>query len=105
MEIRKLYEKIQEKCAWDYMFRQLAEECSELSQAALKLVRSVNGETPVHPLEARAKYLEEMADVMIMIDLAMEETNLYEISEIVKTTERKMLRMMERLENGNEKAG
>ena len=105
MEIKQIYEKMQEECAWDYMFRQLAEECSELSQAALKLVRSVNGETPVHPIEARAKYLEEMADVMVMLDLAIEETNLYEISGIEKTIKDKMFRMMERLENGNAQAG
>jgi hypothetical protein len=44
---------------------QLAEEASELSQAALKLVRARHGDTPVTPLQAGAHLLEEMADVYV----------------------------------------
>lgn len=44
---------------------QLAEEASELSQAALKLVRARHGDTPVTPLQASAHLLEEMADVYV----------------------------------------
>ena len=40
-----------------------AEEAAELSQAALKLVRAINGETPVTEEEAREHLLEEAADV------------------------------------------
>ena len=42
---------------------QLAEEAAELSQATLKLVRAINGETPVTEEEAREHLLEEAADV------------------------------------------
>lgn len=44
---------------------QLAEEASELSQAALKLVRARHGDTPVTPFQASAHLLEEMADVYV----------------------------------------
>lgn len=44
---------------------QLAEEGSELSQAALKLVRSLDGDTPVPESQAKAHLLEEIADVMV----------------------------------------
>lgn len=42
---------------------QLAEECAELSQAALKLVRALDGDTPVSEMECRKNVIEEMADV------------------------------------------
>ena len=42
---------------------QLAEECAELSQAALKLVRALDGDTPVSEIECRKNVIEEMADV------------------------------------------
>ena len=44
---------------------QLAEEASELSQASLKLVRSLDGDTPVPESQAKAHLLEEIADVMV----------------------------------------
>ena len=50
----------------EYMLRQLAEECAELAQAALKLVRAWNGETPVPASEARAALIEELADASLM---------------------------------------
>ena len=42
---------------------QLAEEAVELSQAALKLVRAINGDTPVTEEEAREHLRDEAADV------------------------------------------
>ena len=42
-----------------------AEECSEANQAALKLIRALEGDTPVTPLQASAHLLEEMADVYV----------------------------------------
>lgn len=50
----------------EYMFRQLAEECNELSQAALKLIRAMRRETPMRADEAREKLVEEIADVYVM---------------------------------------
>lgn len=48
---------------------QLAEECSELAQAALKLRRAIRGDnpTPVTVDEAEAKVTEEVADVLLCI--------------------------------------
>lgn len=45
----------------------LAEESSELAHAALKLARILRDEnpTPVRRIEARAKLIEEMADVIL----------------------------------------
>ena len=46
---------------------QLAEEASELSQAALKLVRAKHGSTPMTEQEARQNLLEEIADVNVCL--------------------------------------
>ena len=52
------------------MYEQLAEECAELGQAALKMARILRGEnpTPVTEDEASAMVLEEAADVLICMD-------------------------------------
>ena len=42
-----------------------AEECSEANQAALKLIRAIEGDTPVTEDEAVKHLLEEMADVYV----------------------------------------
>lgn len=49
------------------LLEQLAEECTELAQAALKLARIHRGEnpTPVHMAEAVDELCEEVADVML----------------------------------------
>ena len=44
---------------------QLAEEASELSQASLKLVRAMDGDTPVPEMDAKMHLLEEIADVAL----------------------------------------
>ena len=44
---------------------QLAEEASELSQASLKLVRAMDGDTPVPVMDAKLHLLEEIADVAL----------------------------------------
>lgn len=46
---------------------QIAEECAELSQACLKLVRVMDGDSPVSEADARSNLLEEMADVILCI--------------------------------------
>lgn len=52
------------------MLEQLAEECAELGQAALKLARIVRNENPTPVTEGRASamILEEAADVLICMD-------------------------------------
>ena len=46
---------------------QLAEEASELSQAALKLIRAMRGDTPMGETHARQNLLEEIADVNVCL--------------------------------------
>lgn len=60
--------EIIEKYGEEYMLRQLAEECTELAQAALKLIRAKRRETPKRETEAMEGFLEEIADVNIMLD-------------------------------------
>lgn len=54
---------------------QLAEECSELSQAALKLARKMRDENPTPKTyqECRDSLQEEMADVLLCIDQYLDE--------------------------------
>ena len=51
----------------EYMLRQLAEECCELAQAALKVIRAKHKETPMRMDEAEEKFLEEVADVDVLL--------------------------------------
>ena len=51
----------------EYVLRQLAEECNELAQAALKKIRADRKETRVTPEKAHSAFIEELADVEIMI--------------------------------------
>ena len=53
----------------EYIFRQLAEEASELCQASLKMVRRMNNETPVSWSEAQNHVLEEIADIEVMLHI------------------------------------
>lgn len=64
----EIFKAISEKYGKEYMLRQLAEECSELSQAALKYIRAVRKETPMRIDEAIEHLTEEIADVRLMID-------------------------------------
>lgn len=57
-------------CGEEYILRQLAEECAELSKAALKLIRAQKRETEMLPLDARENFMEEMADVRVMLRCA-----------------------------------
>ena len=59
-------DEIIKKYGDEYMLRQLAEECTELAQAALKLIRARRKETPMREEEAREHLVEEIADVLVM---------------------------------------
>ena len=65
-------EEIFEAIAWKYgkkyILRQMAEECCELAQAALKYIRADRKETPMRIDEAIEHLTEEIADVRLMID-------------------------------------
>lgn len=79
---------------------QLAEECAELSQAALKLRRAITGDnpTPVCVEDAEDAMREEIADVLLCVELAGE--YLYDVSttdDIRGVMERKKRRWAKRL--------
>lgn len=59
--------EIVEKYGGEYLLRQMAEECCELAQAALKLIRVWHKETPMREDEAREHLTEELADVHLMV--------------------------------------
>lgn len=62
---------IRNLCGDDYIYRQLAEECAELVQAALKMIRVLNDETPDDPDKVFDNYIEELADTWVMLSTAM----------------------------------
>lgn len=63
-----------EKIGEPAVLEQLAEECSELAQAALKLTRKMREENPTPKTESECleSLKEEMADVMLCMDTYME---------------------------------
>jgi NTP pyrophosphatase (non-canonical NTP hydrolase) len=82
---------------------QLAEECAELSQAALKLRRAYSGKnpTPVTIQKAIDNLLEEIADVRLCVETlfltpAEEET-------VSRTINQKVKRWSERIQKATEK--
>lgn len=85
---------------WDYLYRQLAEECAELGHAALKLVRAGKDETPVHIEDASTAYVEELADVYLMIAIARTDLTKEEKAMFERTVSNKYARMMKRLGGG-----
>ena len=94
---RDLLNLIRERKTPDYLYRQLAEECAELAQAALKVVRAQNGETPEKLEDAMDHYIEELADVFVMHNIASLDLNATQISKMYKIMGDKRERMTERL--------
>lgn len=92
-----LDEKIKQHLPQDELLAQLAEECAELSQAALKLRRALTGinPTPVTADEARWNLVEEIADILNVSELLLEIDDVDEIYDIVQ---RKRERWLKRLE-------
>lgn len=66
------------------LLEQLAEKCSELAQAALKLARLKRGENPTPKTEEECveALKEEMADVMLCIDLVAQCKKIYNIYDV-----------------------
>lgn len=86
------------KCAPDYIYRQLAEECTELAQAALKIVRMRNGEAShLKESDVMDNFIEEIADTSIMIDLVLENMNDEKIDAVCRWEDMKKNRMYKRL--------
>ena len=95
-EIKKIKDRLGEPEA----LAQLAEECTELAQAALKLRRALDGKnpTPNTEKERRRALLEEYTDVIhcaLVLDLEMD------LDQIRKKTERWMRRLGIGEEDGN----
>lgn len=90
-------EKIKQRLPQDELLAQLAEECSELSQAALKLRRALTGinPTPVTAEDARMNLVEETADVYNVLGLLLDAEDNAEIYSIIR---RKKARWLNRLE-------
>ena len=92
-----LDEKIKQRLPQDELLAQLAEECAELSQAALKLRRALTGINPtsVTVEEARKNLVEETADVYNVMGLLLDAADNAEIYSIIR---RKKERWLKRLE-------
>ena len=99
---KEIFEAIAMKYGKEYMFRQLAEECSELTQAALKYIRALRNETPMRIDEAIEHLTEEIADVRVMID-AVTATVLSErdVDNVLGIKEQKLDRWKKRLIDGD----
>lgn len=76
---------------------QVAEECAELAQVALKLRRCIDGTnpTPKSMAEASDAFNEELADVLLASYVAG-----YDEGKVARIMRRKMTRWIERLEKG-----
>ena len=98
----EIFEAISEKYGKLYMLRQMAEECSELAQAALKYIRALRNETPMRIDEAIEHLTEEIADVRLMID-AVSATMLSErdVEDVQAIKEQKLDRWKARMIDGD----
>ena len=90
-------EKIKQHLPEDELLLQLAEECAELAQAALKLLRALTGinPTPITESKARENLLEEAADVYCVLGLLL---GCEERSETYNIIWRKKARWVKRLD-------
>lgn len=80
------------------MYEQLAEECVELSHAALKLARYLRGENKVHghtEEDLRDHLCEEFAD-LIVCSQEIDRANLVDVDRVEEWINKKILRMRER---------
>lgn len=86
-------EYIRENLSQEELLTQLAEECAELSKAALKLRRVYNGDnpTPVRKPDAFDNVIEEIADVYLSIAvLGLDrEPHIYKICKIMESKTRR----------------
>lgn len=82
----------------DKRLRQLAEECAECSQAALKLIRAYEGEAQLSKANCRIHLLEEIADVAVCAGAIMTDLDRAVFDEYC---DEKQKRWEERLKNGS----
>lgn len=93
----RLNKKIKQHLPQDELLAQLAEECAELSQAALKLRRALTGinPTPVAADEARRNLVEEAADVYNVLGLLLDAEDNAEIYSIIRQKKERWLKRLE----------
>lgn len=93
-------EKVQMHLGIPERLTQLAEECSELAQAALKLRRSITGinPTPVIEAVARSVLIEEIVDVFVCLDVLDIQKDAEYVNNVYRVWDEKMARWANRLE-------
>lgn len=81
------------------LLEQLAEECNELSQSALKLARKLRGEnpTPKTAEEILENFQEEVADVQLCLG-ELHQAGLYDLNEMTQMAQYKLTRWYKRLD-------
>lgn len=92
IKVNENFEKIKGRLGEAEVLAQLAEECAELAQAALKLRRALDEKNPTSKTadECRRALIEEYTDVIhcaLVLDLEMD------LDQIRKKTERWMRRL------------
>lgn len=99
--MKNRFKEIVDKCGKEYVYEQLAEECCELAQACLKMVRVEKKTTPMRMDEAWERLLVEFGDVMLMM-MMVEEMFFsgHDENTVLEILERKEKRMYERLLDG-----
>ena len=78
---------------------QLAEEAAELAQAAIKVIRASDGDTPVDIKTAWENMLEEIADIEVCVDVLVD---IEDSMRILKIYQEKYDRWSERLNGRSE---
>ena len=98
----EIFEAIAGKYGKEYMLRQMAEECSERSQAALKCICAARRETPMRIDEAIEHLTEEIADVRLMIDaVSATVLSVRDVDNVQAIKEQKLDRWKKRMIDGD----
>lgn len=89
---------ITERIGLPALLEQLAEECAELAQAALKYSRALRKEnpTPKTEMECVKDLMEEAADVKLMVNL-LDDAGVYDYKKVLDIMGDKLIRWNERL--------
>ena len=95
--IKQQVNRIRKEYGDEYLYRQLAEECTELGHAALKLIRAKKRETPMPVQDAQQALIEEIADVRVMLFVLEKMLNTDGRVRLIEQTAAKDRRMTERL--------
>lgn len=85
-----------EKIGIERALCQLAEECSELSQASLKLARNIDGKNSTNKTDSEcwSNWIEEVADVLVSLVVTSDDLNLPEFENMFQ---KKLFRWVDRL--------